>query len=113
MPHRLNVLMIGHTCSPLRGSEPGGVWNWAAHMAEFHRVSLICHPQYRQEYEEMPIAKRPRDLEIHWTTLPRFIDPWDCNHDERGLRLHYLLWLRVAMRVARALHRSRRFDIIH
>jgi glycosyltransferase involved in cell wall biosynthesis len=112
MDRQLKILVIGHTCSPVRGSEPGGVWNWAAHLSAHHPVWLICHPQYRSEYEQLPLHQRPSGLKVHWITLPRWMDPWDCR-SERGLRLHYMLWQRAALKAARRLHELHRFDIAH
>jgi glycosyltransferase involved in cell wall biosynthesis len=112
MDRQLRILIVGHTCSPLQGSEPGGVWNWASRIAEHHRVWLISHPQYRQEFLGLAAYRRPKNLDVRWISLPRWMDPWDCRGD-RGLRLHYILWLRAALKAAQTLHSAHRFDIVH
>jgi len=48
-----------------------------------------------------------------WVTLPRWLDPWNPARGERGLRLHYFLWQRAALRAARRLHEQVHFDVAH
>ena len=39
----LHILLVGHGCFPNMGSEAGVTWNWAWHLAERNRVSVIAH----------------------------------------------------------------------
>jgi glycosyltransferase involved in cell wall biosynthesis len=82
------------------------------HLAAHHDVTLVCHPQYRAETDPaLPGAANP--FRIVYAELPRMIDPWKPERSERGVRLHYMLWLRAALRCAARLHRERPFDIVH
>ncbi len=111
---RLKILVVGHSCSPAAGSEPGATWHWARSLAALgHKVWLIAHPQYR-EHVEVELQSAPVErLQICWVELPKWLDPWDPNAGEQGLRLHYLLWQRFAFHRALKLHAEIGFDIVH
>ena len=109
----MKVLIIGHACSPRQGSESSFTWNWAWHLSRFHQVWVVAHPHDREHVEKF-IAHRPnQNLRFHWVTLPSLFDPWKHITDDRGLRLHYLFWLRLAYRKAIELQREIGFDIAH
>lgn len=109
----MKILLIGHTCSPELGSEPGFTWNWAHALSQHHEVDVISHPQYR-EHTERRLAECPNpNLRIHWVEVPRLLDPWNPAHGGRGLTLHYPLWLRYAFDTARRLHASAPFAVVH
>jgi glycosyltransferase involved in cell wall biosynthesis len=110
----MRILVIGHACSPVRGSEPGITWNHCWYLAQAgHEVWLITHPHYRDEVERS-LAENPNPrLHIVWLELPRKLDPWDPKKGERGLKLHYILWQRRAAREARRLCASEKIDIAH
>ena len=99
---RWRVIVVGHAISPLRGSEPGNTWNWAWHLSRHLPVDVVAFPQYRQEVDAF-LAEHPNPhLRLHWVAL-RGWDPWNPQKGERGIRLHYLLWLREAYRVVEGL----------
>jgi glycosyltransferase involved in cell wall biosynthesis len=108
----MRVLMEAHACSPARGSEPGAAWNWAVHMARNHEVWMLCHPQYRDEYERL--EHRPANPRLVWVALPRWRDPWKPERGEHlGHAAHYLMWQRAAYERARQLHARIGFDLAH
>lgn len=109
----MKILLIGHSCSPVHGSEPGITWNWAWELAALHEVHLICHPEHRVAVEQF-LTSHPRpSLKIHWVELPRGIDPWKPQGKRRWIRVHYLLWQHIALREALRLNREHRFDLVH
>ena len=100
--YHYRVIIVGHAISPLRGSEPGFTWNWAWHLSRHLPVDVVAFPQYRQEVEAF-LAEHPNPhLRLHWVAL-RGWDPWNPRKGERGIRLHYLLWLREASRAVEGL----------
>jgi glycosyltransferase involved in cell wall biosynthesis len=107
------VLLIGHTCSPGRGSEEGTAWNWARSLARHHQVWILSHPRTRPAVDAYLAANPCSNLRFVWVEVPRWLDPWDPRTGERFVRLHYYIWLRFAFRVARKLHDSYNFDIVH
>jgi len=109
----VNVLIVGHACSPRRGSELAFTWNWAWHMSQRYRVWVLTHPQERR-YIDAYLAEHPNpNLHFLWVNVPRWFDTWNPAADKRVSPLHYVLWQRVALRRARQLHREVGFDIVH
>jgi glycosyltransferase involved in cell wall biosynthesis len=111
--HGLKVLLVGHSCGPDVGSEPGFTWNWARQLSSHHQVWVLTHPVYRENVERF-LAERPNpNLRFAWVSLSPWEDPWDPAKGERWIRLHYLLWQRAAFREAARLHRLHSFDLVH
>ena len=105
MARDFRVILVGHALSPRLGSEPGNTWNWAWELSQHVPVEVFAFPQYRKEVEEH-LAENPNPrLKIRWVTLRGF-DPWRPEKGERGIRLHYLLWLCEAYKVIRELTAS-------
>lgn len=105
---------MGHACSPRRGSELAGTWNWAWSLSQKYRVWVLTHPQ-EQDYIRAFLDSHPNaNLNFVWVTLPRWLDTWkphDTN-SQVGLR-HYLLWQWIALQNAKLLHREIGFDLVH
>jgi glycosyltransferase involved in cell wall biosynthesis len=109
----MKLVIVGHACSPLLGSEPGNTWNWAWHLSARHSVWVITHPQYRADIENFMACRPGRDIHFVWITPPRAIDPWRPWRSDRLLRIHYLMWLGWAYRAAARLHREVGLDLCH
>lgn len=98
----MKLYLVGHAISPFRGSEPGNTWNWAWELSQYVPVTVLAHPQYREEVEtHLKSVPNPR-LRIHWVDV-KGVDPWRPDRGERGIRLHYLLWVREVARELRGL----------
>ena len=109
----MRIALVGHACSPTRGSEPGICWNWAANLAKFNDVTLIAHPQYRDEVDAFLSRTPIPALTIHWLTTNHVLDRWKPNKNERGLRLHYRIFQGRALDLLRELHAEKPFDLVH
>jgi glycosyltransferase involved in cell wall biosynthesis len=109
----MKVLLVGHACSPRRGTELSFTWNWAWHLSQSHKVWVETHPQERQAVEEFLEANPNKNLRFEWVTLPRWMDPWNPKINDRHLWAHYILWQKAALRKARQLHRKVGFDLVH
>ncbi len=109
----LTVLLIGHSCRPNYGSEPGITWNWAWHLSARHRIWVLAHPEYRQEVDRFLVEHPNPNLRFVWVTLPRHLDPWDPAGPGWGIGLHYLLWQRTAFSEAVRLYGRHPFDLAH
>jgi glycosyltransferase involved in cell wall biosynthesis len=109
----VKILLVGHTCGPGLGSEPGITWNWARFLSVSHQVWVLAHPHYRDSVECF-LRKHPNpNLHFVWVTLPCLWDPWDPARGEQGIRLHYVLWQHAVFRQAAQLQRQHRFDLVH
>jgi glycosyltransferase involved in cell wall biosynthesis len=109
----MNVLLIGHACGPGMGSEPGNTWNWAQQMSRRHRVWVLTHPYHRSRVDAFLTENPNPNLQFIWITPKSWFDPWHPERDERGIRIHYFLWLSEAYRAAQRLCRETTFDIAH
>ena len=109
----MRVLLVGHAISPLRGSEPGNTWNWAWELSKRIEVVVLAHPHYRKEVEGF-LAQVPNpNLKVVWVEVEKPWDPWRPQKGERGIRLHYLIWQKRALKLASWLHRESPFNLAH
>lgn len=106
----MHVLLVGHALGPGRGSEYGGTWHWAWWLSQHVTVTVLAHPRFQDEVTSF-LARHPNpNLRVIWVRLPRAVDPWRRpDRGERGIRLHYPLWLHQAFRTAQRLS----FDLLH
>ena len=109
----MKVLLIGHACGPDMGSEPGFTWNWAQHLSAHNDVQVITHPQFRTKVEAYLSQHSNPRLQFVWVDVESALDRWNPAEGERGIRLHYLLWLKAAYSVAEKLCQENRIDVAH
>ena len=110
----MKILIVGHACSPGLGSEPGFTWNWAWQLSRMNEVWVIAHPEYKDRVDKF-LASQPNErLRFIWATPKSRFDYWTPGRDqERGIRLHYWLWIKEAYRQAARLYKQVHFDIVH
>jgi glycosyltransferase involved in cell wall biosynthesis len=108
---RLKVLMSAYACEPGRGSEPGAGWAWTRAAALEHDVWLLtrCNqaPMIEAAIEREPSLR----LTPIYLDLPAWARFW--KRGRRGIRTYYLIWQGLALRTARQLHETIRFDVSH
>jgi glycosyltransferase involved in cell wall biosynthesis len=109
----MKVLLIGHACGPDMGSEPGFTWNWAQHLSRHHEVRVITHPQFRTRIEAYLRENPNPNVQFVWVDVKSALDTWNPAQGERGIRLHYLLWLKEAYAAARKLCEESCVEIAH
>ena len=109
----MKVLLVGHACSPDRGSEPAVTWNFAWHLSRSHEVWVMTHPKFRDEVERYLTRFPNPNLRFVWLALNARWDPWRSVDSDRGLRLHYIIWQRNVLRESWRLHRVHHFDVVH
>lgn len=108
----MKVLLVGHACSPDRGSEAAVTWNFAWHLSRSHDVWVITHPHFRDEVESYLTRHPNPNLRFVWLALNDYWDPWN-RLKNRGLRLHYVIWQHKVLREALRLNRAHHFDLVH
>lgn len=106
MSQPLSVLLSAYACLPHAGTEPGNGWNWAVELAgRGIRVHVLTVTEGREPIEAFR-ADNPQPLiSFSYVSVPRFF--------RHTTGMHYALWQWLAVRVARALHRSAPFDLVH
>jgi glycosyltransferase involved in cell wall biosynthesis len=111
----MKVLLVGVVCSPREGTEPSNTWNVAWHLSSRHQVWVLTHPHDREGIENF-LAHHPNpNLQVHWIKLPKLLERWDPYGKGRFrfIRLHYMVWQRLALKKAVGLHRQIGFDVAH
>ena len=110
----LKVLIIGHPCGPGLGSEPANTWNWAWHLSRTNQVWVIAHPEYKERVDRFLESEPNDNLKFHWVTVASRLDRWVPGQgQEKGIRLHYWLWLNEAYEQAAVLNKEMGFDLVH
>ncbi|QYO68586.1 glycosyltransferase [Leptolyngbya sp. 7M] len=111
----MKVLLSAYACEPNRGSEPGVGWNMAREIAQYHQVWVLVSHTHRDAIE----------AELNQRPIPNlhivYLDPfgWVYDWSQEGKRaqwdvhLHYYLWQIKAYLVARRLHQTIGFDLVH
>jgi len=107
----LRILAFAYACEPGRGSEPGAGWAWARMLARLGETWVITRRDYEASIEQAlgSIPER-RNLRFVYVELPQNLRSWQ--RGLRGLRIYYLLWQVAALREARRLQHSKRFDVV-
>jgi len=110
----VKVLIIGHPCGPGLGSEPANTWNWAWHLSRTNQVWVVAHPEYKERVDRFLELEPNDNLRFHWITVDSRFDRWVPGQgQEKGIRLHYWLWLSEAYEHAAVLNEEVRFDLVH
>jgi glycosyltransferase involved in cell wall biosynthesis len=97
----------------LLGSEPGLTWNWARHLAAYHEIDVITHPQHRGVIEAELTMRPCSNLHFHFVQPSCSVNPWNPARGDKGIRLHYAFWQERVLEVAARLHHQRLFDLAH
>lgn len=107
---RLKILLSCYSCGPGRGSEPGVGWNAALALAEFHDVHVLTSSEFQRQIEaRIADGFLPAGLSFHFFEIP--LGEWVWRHPSgMAIRLHYVLWQRLARSFVRGLHRQFNFD---
>ena len=102
-PH---ILLSAYACLPNAGTEPGNGWNWATQLADRGmRVHVLTVTDGREAIETYR-ARHPHPL----VSFSYVAVPSSFRHTSG---MHYAMWQWLAVGVARALHRSTPFDLVH
>ena len=108
----MRILLTGHGCAPDSGSEPGMTWNWAVNLARNNDVWFITHAHFRPEIERHMVREPIPRLHFTYTGRLGWWDPLRLP-SLRGIRFHYVFWLRRVLQLARELDALHDFDVVH
>jgi len=109
----MRIALVGHACSPYFGSEPGLTWNWAKHLAQFHEVHVVTHPQFQTDIDQEVNGMASCRPIFHYVNLDGQFDPWKPLRGEQGIRLHYRMWQRRATKRVQELASEMKIDLVH
>jgi glycosyltransferase involved in cell wall biosynthesis len=111
MVRRLRVLVSAYACEPAKGSEPGVGWRIAREMARDHEVWVLTRANNRPSIVAALDREPIPGLRFVYYDLDPRARWW--KRGPRGVHLYYYLWQIGAYFVARRLHRSTTFDLVH
>jgi glycosyltransferase involved in cell wall biosynthesis len=104
------IVAFAYACEPDRGSEPAAGWRWAQMLARLGETWIITRSNNRAIIErELETTGRIPDLHFVYVDLPASLRRW--KRGQRGVRLYYLLWQRLALQEARKLACQQPFDL--
>jgi glycosyltransferase involved in cell wall biosynthesis len=109
----MKVLISAYACEPNKGSEPGVGWDTACAIARDHEVWVLTTATHRSGIE----ALKHEDLNIHWVYLDPLNWVYDWTTGGKGIQwdvhLHHYFWQINAYFVAKQLHKTVNFDLVH
>lgn len=104
----MHLLLSAYACDPGGVSEAAYGWGWATHLADRHiRVHVLTAERHR-EVVESELRERPRA-----NLTFSFVEPKVPGVPNTIGGRHYFAWQFAAVKVARALHRRKAFDLAH
>lgn len=107
MENDVNILLGAYACLPNAGTEPGNGWNWATHLARRGMaVTVLTRADGRDQIEAYQRDHPIQNLEFVYVSVPE-------KYFRSRSVMHYMFWHWSAVKVAKALHRIRPFDIAH
>jgi glycosyltransferase involved in cell wall biosynthesis len=109
----MKVLISAYACEPNQGSEPGVGWDTACAIARDHEVWVLTTATHRSGIESFGSS----DLNIHWVYLDPLNWVYDWTTGGKGIQwdvhFHHYLWQIKAYFVAKRLHKTVNFDLVH
>jgi glycosyltransferase involved in cell wall biosynthesis len=103
----MRLLLSAYACRPNAGSEPGCGWSWATHLAARGiAVHVLAASRNRDPIEAGLKANNLPNLHFTYVSVP---NQW-ANKSEA---VHYILWQLAALKAARQLTRTHKFDVAH
>jgi glycosyltransferase involved in cell wall biosynthesis len=125
----MKVLVSAYACEPNKGSEPGVGWDTVCAIARDHEVWVFTTATHRSGIErELNIQNSNiqnsniqnsniQNSNIHWVYLDPFNWVYDWTTGGKGIQwdvhLHHYLWQIKAYFVAKRLHQTVGFDLVH
>lgn len=109
----MKVLASVYACSPYDGSERAVGWNWIRELDKFHEITALTSHVYRTDIEDY-LAKHPGELSntrFVYVEVPRAVSFWHVGY--RGERIYYMMWQKQAVKIARELMKTTKFDFVH
>lgn len=107
----MKILASVYACSPYDGSERAVGWNWIKGINEYHQVTALTSHVYQADIEDY-CNRHPGALK---NTTFVYVDiphtSWHVGY--RMERLYYILWQREAMKKAKELAKTEKYDLVH
>lgn len=107
----MNVLASVYACSPYDGSERAVGWNWIYELDKYHQITALTSSTYKNDIEDFN-AKNPGKL-CNTRFIYIEVPGTEWHKGYRFERIYYMLWQKEAIKIARELNKTQKFDIVH
>lgn len=104
------VLMIAYACDPDGGGEHWLGWGWAREASRSHEVTLITTSKAKPALQRTAVAY---GIDVHCLDVPAWVGWLSRFPSGAGAWLRKCWWQGMALKLARRMHASRAFDIVH
>lgn len=102
--------MIAYACDPAGGGEHWLGWGWALEASRRHDLVLFTTSRGKPALQN---AASESGIEVHYLDVPSWIRCLSGFPPGLGAWLRKIWWQRMALREARELHATKRFDLVH
>ena len=109
---RLAILTSAYYCDPAKGSEEAVGWNTAREASKHCEVWVLTRTLNRPSIEAEMSRNPTPNLHFVYYDLPRWLSWW-ARGQLLEWHLYYYIWQVCIYFVARRLHRSINFDLVH
>ena len=107
----MKILASVYACSPYDGSERAVGWNSIRELDKHHQITALTSSSYEKDIENY-LDKHPDELkntEFVFIDVPNTF--WHKGY--RFERLYYMLWQRQALKDAKKIMLTKKFDLVH
>ena len=112
----MKILVSAYACSPTQGSEGGNGFHWVWETAALgHEVWCMTDSPGRADLDKWladhvkdPVAARIHPVYVDVPAAVNYLYRWQF-----GVYVHYLVWQRCALSIARQLDEAQDFDVVH
>jgi glycosyltransferase involved in cell wall biosynthesis len=112
MPDK-KILLLAYACSPYQGSEPGIGWNRVYYPAKYFDIWVICREEIYKEETQRFLRENGGLPSLHFVYVKHSRIEKLLMKSKRLYYFGYNLWHRRAYRVAKELHKSHGFSLVH
>jgi|GEM_PF-1163713 len=106
----LRILMVAYACDPEGGGEHWLGWGWALEASHTHKVVLLTTSKARPALERIV---GQHHIELHCLDVPNWVRWLSGFPPGAGAWFRKLWWQRMSLRLARKLHSTQPFDVVH
>nr|NJM03238.1 hypothetical protein [Desulfobacula sp.] len=109
----MKILLSAYACEPNKGSEPEVGWNWAIESAKLGHDVWVLTRANNQHSIEKELIQYPSRANLHFIYYD--LPAWAIRLKRLpgGIYLFYSVWQFGAYKLAKRIHTSVNFDIVH
>lgn len=108
------ILISAYAVSPDHGSEPGLGWNWCVRLARSCELFIITEGEFRDRIEAvLPGLPQGKNMHFFYNPVSDRVRKMCWNQGDWRFYLHYRMWQKKTLAIARRICREHPIDLIH